>query len=134
MTTISHNLFLEPSHKKYLQRENLSPIFFHYTSLRKKCPYSEFFWSVFSSIRTEYWERYGLSLRIQSEYGKIMTKKTPNMDTFHAVLHYIKHVRIQTFTGKYGSEKTRFLLYFTQCYVVPKKLLSMSLKSFHPGF
>ena len=23
-------------------------------SLRKKCPYSEFFWSVFSRIRTEY--------------------------------------------------------------------------------
>ena len=36
-----------------------------------KCPYSEFFWFVFS--------------RIQSEYGKIQTRKTPNMDTFYAV-------------------------------------------------
>ena len=30
-------------------------------------------------------ERYGISLRIQSECGKIRTKKTPNKDTFHAV-------------------------------------------------
>ena len=30
-------------------------------------------------------ERYGVSLRIQSECGKIRTRKTPNTDTFHAV-------------------------------------------------
>ena len=30
-------------------------------------------------------ERYGVSLQIQSECGKIRTKKTPNTDTFHAV-------------------------------------------------
>ena len=30
-------------------------------------------------------ERYGVSLRIQSECGKIRTKKTPNTDTFHAM-------------------------------------------------
>ena len=30
-------------------------------------------------------ERYFVSLRIQSEYGKIRTKKTPYLDTFHAV-------------------------------------------------
>ena len=29
--------------------------------------------------------RYFASLRIQSEYGKILTRKTPNTDTFHAV-------------------------------------------------
>ena len=29
--------------------------------------------------------RYFVSLRIQSEYGKILTRKTPNTDTFHAV-------------------------------------------------
>ena len=34
--------------------------------MRKKCPYSEFFWSAFSRIRT---------------------KKTPNTDTFYAVLN-----------------------------------------------
>ena len=31
-------------------------------------------------------ERCGVSLRIQSESGKIWTRKTPNMDTFHAVI------------------------------------------------
>ena len=30
-------------------------------------------------------ERYGVSLRIQSEFGKIRTRKTPNTDTFHEV-------------------------------------------------
>ena len=29
---------------------------FYYHSLRKKCPYSEFFWRVFSRIRNEYGE------------------------------------------------------------------------------
>ena len=33
-----------------------------------------------------YTERYSVFLRIQSECGKIRTKKTPNMDTFHTVL------------------------------------------------
>ena len=41
-------------------------------SLRKKCPYSELFWSVFS--------------RIQSNYGKIRTRITLTTDTFHTVL------------------------------------------------
>ena len=54
-------------------------------SLSEKCPYSEFFWSVFSRIQTES-ERYGVSLHIQSEYGEIWTRKTPNIDTFQAVL------------------------------------------------
>ena len=30
-------------------------------------------------------ERYGVSLRIQSEYGKMRTRITPNTDTFYAV-------------------------------------------------
>ena len=30
-------------------------------------------------------ERYSASLRIQLEYGKIRTRKTPNRDNFHAV-------------------------------------------------
>ena len=54
-------------------------------SLSEKCPYSEFFWSVFSRIPTEL-ERYGVSLHIQSDCGKIWTRKTPNIDTFQAVL------------------------------------------------
>ena len=52
-------------------------------ALHEKCPYSEFFWSVFSSIQTEY----GKILRIKSECGKIRTRKTPNTYTFYAVLN-----------------------------------------------
>ena len=42
-------------------------------------------------------ERYGVSLHIQSEYGKMRTRITPNMDTFHAVIYiyqmnYMVHV------------------------------------------
>ena len=40
-----------------------------YLSLRKNCPYSDFFWSVF--------------FRIQSKCGKIWTRKTRNTDIFH---------------------------------------------------
>ena len=46
-------------------------VFFFLPSLRKKCPNTEFFSSVFSSIWTE--------------YGKIRTRKTPYFDAFHAV-------------------------------------------------
>ena len=48
-------------------------------ALRKKYPYSELFWSAFS--RT-----YAVSLRIQSECGKIWTRIAPNTDTFYAAL------------------------------------------------
>ena len=50
-------------------------------SLREKCPYSKFFWSVFFRI----WTEYGVSLLIQFKCGKIQTRKTPNADTFPAV-------------------------------------------------
>ena len=55
--------------------------------------------SVFSSIRSfsgPYFpalgldtERYGVSLHIQSEFGKIRTRKTPNRDAFQAVYYLI---------------------------------------------
>ena len=35
-------------------------------------------------------ERYSVSLRIQSECGKIQTRETPNSDTFHAVEVFVK--------------------------------------------
>ena len=57
--------------------------------MREKCPNSEFFWPVFSGIRTEYGEipeKYFVSLGIMSKCGKMRTRKAPNMDTFHAML------------------------------------------------
>ena len=61
--------------------------FIESTTLRKQCACSELFWTAFSRIRTESGEirRYGVSLRIQSECGRILTRITPNTDTFHAV-------------------------------------------------
>ena len=52
-------------------------------SLHEKCPYSEFFWLVFSRIRTEYRE----IPRISPDLVQIREnteQKTPNTDTFHA--------------------------------------------------
>ena len=52
--------------------------------LSEKCLSSEFFLSVFSRIRTECSDLLH-KYRIQSECGKIRTRKTPNADTFYVV-------------------------------------------------
>ena len=56
--------------KSYIIRSNLLSI-----TLREKCPYSEFFWSVFSHILTEYGDML-VFLRIQSGCGKIRARKS----------------------------------------------------------
>ena len=53
-------------------------------TLREKCPYSEFFWSVFSRIWTEYGGIFRISL-YSAQMRKIRTRKFPNIDTFYAV-------------------------------------------------
>ena len=63
-------------------------------TLREKCPNTDFFWSVFSDIWTEYeflrmWTENG-DLRGKSPYSvRILEntdqKKTPYLDTFHSV-------------------------------------------------
>ena len=50
-------------------------------------------------------ERYGVFLRIHSEFGKMRTRITPNMDTFHAV-HFI-HFRGTFFQAHLGLGITR---------------------------
>ena len=61
-------------------------------TLRKKCPYSEFFWPSFPTFRLNT-ERYSVSLSIQSECGKMRTKIISNMGAFHAVwMFYIRSV------------------------------------------
>ena len=52
--------------------------------LHEDGPYSEFFWSVFSRIQIEYGDL-PCNLRIQSECGKIRSRKTPNKNTFYIV-------------------------------------------------
>ena len=67
--------------------------------LYEKCPYFEFFWSVFSRIRLNT-ERYGVPLLIQSKCEKIRTRKTPNTDTIHTVCH----------TTNFRKQKPPFIL------------------------
>ena len=47
-------------------------------------------------------ERYGVSFRIQSKCGKIQTSKTPNTDTFHAVIF---NVIIKTSTPETADQR-----------------------------
>ena len=55
-------------------------------ALREKYPYSGFFCSIYSRIRTEYEvSKYKVSVHIQSEWRKIRTRKTPNTDTIYAL-------------------------------------------------
>ena len=65
-------------------------IIFARDTLREKCPYLEFFWCIFSRFLTEY--GFTVNLRIHSECGKIRTRKTPNTDTFHAVIYMHKRI------------------------------------------
>ena len=71
-------------------------------SLREKCLYSEFLWSVFSRIQTKYGE-IRVSLRIQSECGEIRTRKTPNSDTFHKMRSLSK--KMQNFLLRWWHHK-----------------------------
>ena len=72
-------------------------------SLRKKCVYSEFYWSVFFRIRTEYGETRNISPYSVRMRGNI-ARKTPNTDTFQAVVfdralntRLITHIQKQPF-------------------------------------
>ena len=64
-------------------------------SLRKKCSYSELFWSVFSRIRTEYGEILRISpylVRMWENAGKMRTRITPNTGTFYAVFFTMRYI------------------------------------------
>ena len=60
------------------------------------------FLSVFSRIRTE------VSLCIQSRYGEIQTRKTPNTDTFHAVIRFC---RIKVFHENVKNGRNCYMLF-----------------------
>ena len=69
-------------------------------------------------------ERYGVSLRIQSKYGKMPIRKAPNTDTFHAVhgiwyvesaryyyyykLNNLKNIQISNKSNKYAKMSSIF--------------------------
>ena len=62
-------------------------------------------------------ERYGVSLRIQSECGKIQARITPNTDTFHTVLSpcaiskYILKIAISQVTAQMVSITQKVVLF-----------------------
>ena len=63
-----------------------------YFLLHKMCPYSELFLIVYSRIWTESGDSQ-IKCCIQYECGKIVTRKTPNTDTFHVMFHCVKYAR-----------------------------------------
>ena len=64
--------------------------------LRKKCPYSELFWSAFFPYFPAFGlnkERYNISpysVQIWENAGKMRTRIIPNTDTFYAVSYMLK--------------------------------------------
>ena len=99
----------------------------------KKCPYSEFFWSVFSRIRTQY----GEIRSIQSECRKIRTRKTPNTYTSHAVIQlrlvFIPYLHFMISFGeilRLGIILTKKLLNVAASSFCHLKLPSQFLKEF----
>ena len=69
-------------------------------------------------------ERYSLSLRIQSECGKIRTRMTPNTDTFYVVPYAI------LLKGYYKRQ----VHYDGLTKVLPKQLFAFSLFFFFEAF
>ena len=90
LKNICERLFLnviKDSSEEYLEtfQTSMMELFEKNSTLRKKCPYLELLWSLFSHIRTGY-RRYGVPLRIQPECGKMRTRITTNTGTFYAVV------------------------------------------------
>ena len=74
-----HEVFAEISKKKCFSRQPRIQTFRddaqRFISLRKKCPYSEFFWSVSCRIQTQYGEMRSISIVFSANTGKHGTKK-----------------------------------------------------------
>ena len=88
----------------------------------KACPYSEFFWSAFSSI----WTEHGEIRSIQFQCGKMQARITLNTDTFYVVCVWhvyipkcLEHLLNKTF------EKFDVVISFIFCYCL------CSLEDYH---
>ena len=71
----------------------------HKAELRKKCPYLEFFWSVFSPV----------SLRIQSNCRKIRTRKIRYKYNYQAVWHKFLYGVIKSKIGYQFQQRSNLL-------------------------
>ena len=89
-----------------IENKNKRRVFNWYSTLRKKCPYSELFWSVFSGIRTEYGEIQSISpysVRMlenadhnNSEYGRFLRSVTLLPNTIFMVSFFENRPRKKT--------------------------------------
>ena len=74
-----HEVFAEISKKKCFSRQPRIQTFRddaqRFILLHKKCPYSEFFWSVFCRIQTQYGEMLSISIVFSANAGKHGTEK-----------------------------------------------------------
>ena len=80
--------------------------YFSWYSLCEKCPYSEFFWFVFSEFGLNTERPYSFWLR------ENRTRKTPNTDTFHAVTfteHPFNIRNLRSPSSKSRQNKTVYL-------------------------
>ena len=92
--------------EKKFTKINQHPFPSHFLpTLREKCPCSGFSGSFFPAFGLN-----TLFLRIQSECGKIRTIKTPNTDTFHAVLRVEEAFGDQEFNHLDHCIKAKFNL------------------------
>ena len=64
--------------------------------------------------------KYGVSLPIQCKCGKIRTRKTPNTDTFHALIifKFSRHCYIITLEQRYFKVILMFSLFFTRKIII----------------
>ena len=75
--------------------------FFGGNLLRKKCPYSDFFWSVFSRIRTEYEEN---TDHKNSEYGHFL-RSDYDIINYKSIIFLLKRMWIIFVLYAYCSKK-----------------------------
>ena len=113
---IWHNFFLQNTsggclwkrwYFYFLVNKNDSPNKLHCVKSVSIRSYSGTYFPVFE-LNTE---KYGVSFRIQSECGKILTRITPDTDTFHAVLIIVKKTRTD-WSNREDLFKNFLLLWF----------------------
>ena len=94
-------------HTSYMGDCQLHYLYEDYVALREKCPNTEFFWPVFSRIRTEYGKI--RSLLIQSECGKIPARKNSVFGHFsHSVACSDNLFRIFSLSTSCGHSLTNW--------------------------
>ena len=84
-------------------------------------------------LRVLIWGRYSVSLRIQSECGKMRTRITPNTDTFYAVTHFMfSFLREELIWENAGWKWEFFCIYLTRVIFHKKAILEKtSTTCFH---